>query len=190
MMRVLNVGGGASREIPVTYRGWVQDLLDIDPNVKPDILCDAKLMRKLPAARYDAVFCSHNLEHFYKHEVPVVLDGFGHVLKPNGFAQIAVPDMVALFEIIVSGQRDIEDSWYVSPGGPITFHDVLYGWGRQVEQGNLFYCHKTGFTRKSLTKVLRRAKFASVFVATDGFSLHAYAFKVKPTKARLRSLGL
>ena len=56
-MRVLNVGGGTNRQLPKQYAGWEQDVLDIDPNVKPDILCDAKLMRKLPAAKYDAVFC-------------------------------------------------------------------------------------------------------------------------------------
>ena len=188
-MRLLNVGGGAGRNVPAHYRDWDHDLLDIDPDVKPDIVCDAKELTTLPRSRYDAVYCSHNLEHFYKHEVPVVLAGFVHVLRPAGFAQIAVPDIGALFEAVRG--RDINDTWYVCGGGKISFHVVLYGWGAQVEKGNAFYAHKTGFTKKSLTKALTEAGFAKVMVANDDFgNLHAYAFKSRPQPELLKSLGV
>lgn len=189
-MNVLNVGGGGSRDLPSIYRGWEQTLLDVDPTVQPDIVCDAKKLGSLPAARYDAVFCSHTLEHFYQHEVPAVLGGFRHVLKPRGFAHVSVPDLGELFTAIVRDKRDIGETWYTCPGGPITFHDVLYGWGRQVAQGNVFYAHRTGFTQKSLAKSLRAAKFASVMTACDGGNLHAFAFKVKPNKEQRRRLGI
>jgi hypothetical protein len=189
-LHVLNVGGGGNREIPAIYKGWKQDLLDIDANVKPDIVCDAKDMRRLPASKYDAIFCSHNLEHFYKHEVPTVLGGFVHVLKPNGFAHVSVPDMDSLFECIVKGNRDIDDTWYQCGGGAISFHDVIYGWGRQVSQGNVYYSHKCGFTEKSLGKVLRGAGFKTVLTAADSGNLHAFAFKAKPPKEQLKRLGL
>ena len=165
-------------------------MLDIDPAVKPDICCDAKDMRKLPRAKYDAVFCSHNLEHFYKHEVPSVLDGMFHVLKPAGFVHIRVPDLAELFEQIVNGNLDIDDTWYVCGGGPIKFHDVLYGWGKQMANGNLFYAHRCGFTSKSLAKALRAAGFKTVMVARDSGNLHAYAFKGNPTEQQRRSLGV
>jgi hypothetical protein len=187
---VLNVGGGGSRDLPPHFSGWEQDLLDIDADVKPDIVCDAKDMRKLPKGKYDAVFCSHNLEHFYRHEVPLVLGGFMHVLKKDGFAQIAVPDMNAVFECLVKGNRDIEDSWYRVSAGPISFHDVIYGWGKQVEKGNHYFAHKCGFTEKSLTKILRAAGFKAVMTATDSGNLHAYAFPGRPTKDQKRRLGL
>lgn len=188
---VLNVGGGASRELPDIYKDWAQVLLDIDPAVKPDVVCDAKELRTLPRAQYDAVFCSHNLEHFYKHEVPAVLEGFLHVLNANGFAQIAVPDMQELFERVVTDCRDIDETWYVSAGGPISFHDVIYGWGKQVALGNVYYSHKTGFTEKTLAKALTKAGFHHVMTARDGGNLHAFAFKdkAKPTATRLRTLG-
>ena len=32
-MKVLNVGGGASRYLPPEYDGWEQDLLDIEAGV-------------------------------------------------------------------------------------------------------------------------------------------------------------
>jgi hypothetical protein len=189
---VLNVGGGTSRALPVTYKGWEQVLLDIDPAVLPDVVCDAKEMRKLPPAKYDAVFCSHNLEHFYKHEVPAVLHGFRHVLKADGFAQIAVPDMMELVERMVKDCRDLDETWYVSSGGPISFHDVIYGWGKEVARGNFYYSHKTGFTEKSLTKALTHAGFHQVLTARDGGNLHAIAFKgkAKPSASLLRTLGV
>ncbi len=112
MKKVLNVGGGPTRDLPIFYKGWTQVLLDIDPQVKPDVVCDAKQMGKLPRGAYDAVYCSHNLEHFYRHEVPNVLAGFQHVLKADGFAHIMVPDMNAVFEALKD--RDINDTWYRS----------------------------------------------------------------------------
>ena len=187
-MIVLNVGGGSSRDLPSAFKGWDQHLLDIDPAVNPDICLDAKEMRSIKA-RYDAVYCSHNLEHFYRHEVPVVLDGFVHVLRPSGFAQIAVPDVEAVMRAMLDGGHDIESTWYMASAS-VSFHDVLYGWNKAMAGGNLFYAHKCGFTEKSLTKALKAAKFKSVFVAKDGYSLHAYAFKSTPTKAQLQRLGL
>ena len=174
--------------MPPIYKGWEQHTLDIDANVKPDIICDAKKMHTLKT-KYDAIYCSHNLEHFYKHELPQVLSGFMHVLKPNGFANVAVPDMNAVFE--AARGRDIDDTWYKVPGGAVSFHDVIYGWGRQVSQGNLYYCHKTGFTEKSLGKTMRGCGFKQVLTATDGAgNLHAFAFRQKPSRDKLKRLGL
>jgi len=192
MKRVLNVGGGSNGDenLPRVFQGWECDVLDIDPNVKPDICWDARKLATLPGSKYDAVFCSHCLEHFHKHEVFSVLSGFGHVLKDVGFANIAVPDVMALCNSLVKDEKQIDDVWYQSPGGPITFHDVMYGWSKQIAGGNLFYCHKTAFTRASLTKALRAARFQTVLVAEDGYNLHAFAFKSKPAKARLAAMGL
>ena len=190
MKRVMNVGGGRFRDLPPLYRGWTQVLLDIDPEVTPDVCCDAKLMKTLKAKQYEAIFCSHNLEHFYQHDVPVVLGGFHHVLKPNGFVQIVVPDMRVLMEVVVKEGRDLTETWYVSSGGPVTFHDVLYGWGRAMRDGNLYYAHKCGFTERSLTKALHQAKFPHVFTSSRQANLEAYAFKLPPTKAQRLEIGL
>lgn len=189
MKRVLNVGGGASRELPTIYKGWQQDILDIDASVKPDIVLDAKQMTTLKPSQYDAVFCSHNLEHFYQHEVPLVLNGFKHVLRKTGFVHLAVPDLDALIKFVSTNACDLTDTWYHCGAGPITFHDVLYGWGRQVSQGNLYYAHKTGFTAKSLSRALGRAGFVSVRTASDGCSLHAFAFVQPASKQRLQEVG-
>lgn len=189
-MRVLNIGGGPTRELPIIYRGWEQVLLDIDPDVRPDIVCDAKNLRTLPARKYDAAYSSHMLEHFHKHEVPAVLAGMNHVLKRDGFVHLNVPDIGEVVRLMAEGNRDINDVWYMAGDHPITFHDVIYGWGIQVASGNAFYAHKTGFTRKSLTKALRGAGFVKVMTAPDkGGNIHAFAFKQEPGRDKLRRLG-
>ena len=188
-MIVLNVGGGASRHLPPSYRDWKQELLDIDPAVHPDIVCDAKEMHTIKK-KYDAVYCSHTLEHFYRHDVPRVLSGFLHVLNDKGFAHISVPDITSLMECMLKGHQDIEETWYVSPGGAISFHDVLYGWNKAMSGGNLYYAHKCGFTEKSLTKALRAAGFKKVFTASDSGNLFAYAFKVSASKQLMSMLGV
>src|SRR5215510_1625876 len=82
--KVLNVGGNNKAiAIPKHFEGWTHDLLDIDPRGKPDIVCDARKLTSLAPQTYDAVYSSHNLEHYFAHDVPKVLRGFHHVLKPN-----------------------------------------------------------------------------------------------------------
>lgn len=187
-MRLLNVGSGGGRQVPRIFAGWGQDTLDIDPNCKPDIVCDARWLSTVKA-RYDAVYCSHNIEHYYKHEVRDVLTGMLRVLKPNGFAHLTCPDINAVFAAVKG--RDIDETWYKAAGGPISFHDVIYGWGAQVAQGNLYYAHKTAFTERSLGKALRAAGFSKVFVASDGAgNLSSFAFKGTPTRDKLKRLGL
>lgn len=187
---LLNVGSANSKDVPSLYRLWQQDSLDIDPEVKPDIVCDAREMRRLPPSHYDAVYCSHCLEHFHRHEVSRVLEGFAHVLKPTGFTHVIVPNMQAVFDTLVHGKRDLHDTFYISAGGPITFHDVIYGWGKQVSTGNQYYCHKTGFTERSLAKALK-SHFKVVMTATDHVgNLYAFAFKQKPSRERMRLLGI
>lgn len=175
---MLNVGGGAARASPPGYEGWTHHVLDIDPDVQPDVCCDALLMReKLDASSYDAVYCSHNLEHFYQHDVPIVLAGFMHVLRKDGTAEIHVPNLSFLMEQVVDGKRDVNDVWYQSGGGPVTFHDVLYGWSKAMRAGNLFYAHKCGFTPASLKAALVSAGFSRVKIEAQESNLMARAKK-------------
>jgi hypothetical protein len=177
-MKVLNVGGGGSRKIPAQFDGWEQVLLDINPEVKPDVCLDAKEIGTLPENEYDAVYCSHTLEHFYKHEVQIVLKGFLHVLKPGGFAEVSVPDIRKLMDELISRNHDIDDVFYRAEYNmPITFHDVLYGWGQQVSSGNVFYAHKCGFTALSLATALEKAGFGDILQSIHDSNIYMKAFK-------------
>jgi hypothetical protein len=192
--RVLNVGGNNKKiPIPDCYSGWDHLLLDIDPRGKPDIVCDARNLHSLEGAQFDAVYCSHNLEHYYKHDCSKVLAGFLHVLKQDGFADIRVPDMMALMKRVGENDLDIEDVIYVAPGGPITVRDVIYGWSKEIERsGQDFYAHKTGFSDRSLTSALEQAGFGQVFpyLAPDILELRAIAFKTEASEPHWQLLGL
>lgn len=183
--KVLNVGGNSKNiPIPVYFDGWQHDLLDIDIRGLPDILCDAREMLTLPAAVYDAVYCSHNLEHYYRHDVKRVLEGFCHVLKDDGFADIRVPDMMQVMKIVMDNGLDIDDVLYHAPVGPILVRDVIYGFGVEIERsGNDYFAHRTGFSAKSLAHVLNECGFKGVYVECGNLEIRAIGFKQEPVNA-------
>jgi SAM-dependent methyltransferase len=192
---VLNVGG-RSKAIPIPphYAGWRHLLLDIDPAAgDADIVCDARELDGFEGGRFDAVYCSHNLEHYYRHDVPRVLAGFLHVLKPDGFAEIRVPDLEAVFRKVASGEVGLEDELYRADGGPIAAIDVVYGWGKEIEaNGQDFFAHKTGFTATTLVAALRRAGFGEIWMvpASGSYELRAFAFKAAPTPGQHKLFGI
>jgi hypothetical protein len=182
--RVLNVGGNnKSIPLPPQYTGWEHVLLDIDPRGHPDVVCDARELISLPGASYDSIYCSHNLEHYHRHDVAKVVAGFCHLLKPDGFAFVRVPDMHELMQTVVQKNLDIDDVLYQAPVGPILVRDVIYGYGREIEEsGNDFYAHKTGFTQKSLRAALVAGGFALVFAGTGNLEVTALALKAAPSE--------
>jgi SAM-dependent methyltransferase len=189
----LNVGGG-SKTIPVPdcFRTWRHDLLDIDPTVGPDICMDARELHKSAGSVYDAVYCSHNLEHYYRHHARVVVQNFIHVLKPDGFAYICVPDLRAVIEEVARHNLDLEDILYEIDGHKILVRDVIYGWSVEIEQSDKdFYAHKTGFSAKSLTRLLLECGFKGVYTGTsEPFNLIALAYKELPTDEQKKMFGL
>lgn len=192
MKKVLNVGGN-SKEIPLPpqYAGFEHLLLDIDASLMPDVVCDARQLTTLHPNQFDAVYCSHNLEHYYRHDVSKVLAGFQHVLKEDGFAHIIVPDIQEVMRTTLERGLDIEDVLYVSPAGPIMVLDVLYGYTVEIERsGHDFFAHKTGFTQKSLVKALEDAGFAKIYSAAAGLEVRALAFKRAPSEEMCRLFSL
>ena len=192
-LSVLNVGGGNKNvAIPAHFDGWRQTLLDVNPAA--DIVCDARKLRDfVPAMNCDAVYCSHNLEHYYQHEVPGMLGAFAAVLKPAGFAEIRVPDIGALILHMAVQKIDIAQMIYDSPAGPISAHDVFYGFGAEIrDSGKDYYAHKTGFSRASLSAALFAGGFPVLCFAPPlaDWELHVFAFKQQPDDALMQRLGL
>ncbi|TNF57232.1 MAG: methyltransferase domain-containing protein [Burkholderiales bacterium] len=183
MKRVLNVGGNSKAiPLPAPYADFEHLLLDIDPTGQPDIVCDARQLQTLATDQFDAIYCSHNLEHYYHHDVSKVLAGFRHVLKPDGFAHIRVPDVGAVMKACVERGLDIEDVLYQSSLGPISVLDVLYGYGKQIESSGVeFFAHKTGFTQKSLSRALVAAGFNRIYCTADNLEVTAWAFNGTPS---------
>lgn len=192
MNKVLNVGGNnKSIALPSYYAGWEHILLDIDAKGNPDIVLDARQLTQLPSSEYDAVYCSHNLEHYYRHDAARVLWGFLHLLKEDGFAHIVVPDLGELMLTVVKKELDIDDFLYQSAMGPVTVRDVMYGYGPEIERsGNDFYAHKTGYTRKALIALLNNSGFYYTYIGSGNLEIVAFAFKNPPSEAAIKLLKL
>ncbi len=176
---VLNVGcGHPQRRLNQYFNGpqWREIRLDIDPAVKPDILCSMTDMAAVASASVDAVWSSHNLEHLCRHQVPAALGEFIRVLKPGGLLMATLPDLQEVAQLVVAGR--LEEQAYMSPSGPVSALDMIYGHTASLARGYRFMAHRTGFTRRSLERVIREAGFADVRVRCGGaFDLWADAYR-------------
>jgi predicted SAM-dependent methyltransferase len=175
---VLNVGCGyAGQRMHPTFQGseWRELRLDIDPAVNPDIVCSMIDMKPLASGSVDAIWSSHNLEHLHRHEVPAALAEFLRVLRPGGVVLLTMPDLQKIAELVAADE--LENEAYLSPSGPISALDMIFGHTPSLAQGNFHMAHKTGFTARTLNRLLSEAGFADVTVTRDGFALWARAFK-------------
>ena len=90
--------------------------------------------------------------------------------------------------LVVNNGLDVEDALYQSSVGPVSVHDVLYGYGPEIERsGHDFFAHKVGFTPRLLSKVIHQAGFARMFSVVGNLEINALAFKGQPD-AELRAL--
>jgi SAM-dependent methyltransferase len=177
---VLHVGCGAASpdKLPGHFfpaGEWREIRLDIDPDVAPDVVSSITDMAAVPDGSVDAVWSSHNLEHLFPHEVPLALREFRRVLKPDGFALMTMPDLQQVAKLVAEDR--LTEPAYMSPMGPITPLDMLYGHGGSLAQGNAFMGHRGGFTARSLESSLLAAGFPIVRVVRDqSFALWATAY--------------
>lgn len=146
-MRVLYAGCGGDH-VP-EWLGHAEEVrLDIDERHSPDVV--ASIMDMGDVGTFDAVYCSHCLEHLATHEVDVALREFLRVLRPGGMAYVIVPNL----EGIVPDESVV----YESPSGPITGRDMYYGHAA-LSAENPYMAHKTGFVGVTIEAALRRAGF-------------------------------
>lgn len=177
---VLHVGCGAPNpeKLPTIFRGegWREIRLDIDPDVKPDIVGTMTDMSAVESGTVDALYSSHNVEHLYLHEVPIAFAEFFRVIKPGGFAVVTCPDIQEVAKLIAEGK--LEDAAYTAPAGPITPLDMIYGFSPSIARGNHFMAHRTGYTGTTLGQKLAKVGFAPVRVSKGKcFDLWARAEK-------------
>ena len=193
MPTLLHVGCGPKHKDRTTAGfntpDWTEIRLDIDPAVQPDVIGTMTDMAAVASASVDAVFSSHNIEHLYPHEVPLALAEFRRVLHDDGFAVITCPDLQSVAALVA--QDRLTEPAYVSPAGPITPLDILYGHRAAMARGNLFMAHRCGFTRKVRVATLQAAGFVSVIALArpKSFDLWALASKSPRSDAELRTLA-
>jgi SAM-dependent methyltransferase len=156
---LLNIGSGAPGGglLPALFASWRQLRVDLDPAVAPDVLADIVDLSPIPSGVADAVWTAHCVEHLYEHDVPAALGEIRRVLKDDGFACILVPDLQTIAGYIA--QDRMHEPLYISPAGPVTPHDVVFGFGPAIADGRLTMAHRCGFTPAAMTRCLQAAGF-------------------------------
>jgi predicted SAM-dependent methyltransferase len=195
MKKLLHVGCGPKRKDRTTAGfnkpEWQEIRLDIDPSVFPDVTGTMTDMGEVASVSVDAIFSSHNIEHLYPHEVPLALAEFLRVLSDDGFTVITCPDLQSVCALVA--QDKLTEAAYISPAGPISPVDILYGHRPSMSRGNLYMAHRCGFTRKVLQNTLQAAGFKSVATLARGqapfFDLFALASKSARTEDEMRALA-
>jgi ubiquinone/menaquinone biosynthesis C-methylase UbiE len=159
----LHVGCGQKSKNQTTsgFAGpdWNELRLDVDSSVNPDVVGSMLEMTAIKSHSIDAIYSSHNIEHLYPHEVPVALEEFKRVLRPDGFVVVTCPDLDSVCAAVVEG--GLTKALYTSPAGPIAPIDILFGHRASLQRGNLYMAHRSGFTESVLSATFQAAGFGS-----------------------------
>lgn len=119
----LNLGSGSNR-----IEGFIN--VDVEPSVKPDVLCDF-VNKQLPykAASVTEVVLFHTIEHLPKRLHKRVLAEIWRVLKPGGSLLISYPEFtecVRRWKTNYAGKKDFwEKTIYGRQLYPSDFHVAL-----------------------------------------------------------------
>src|SRR5262249_8031662 len=132
---VVNCGCGlpGTVRLPAHFDSWRQLRVDVDPVAKPDVVANITDLSMIESGSASAVWTAHCIEHLFAHEVGVALREFGRILRDDGFACIIVPDLQAVASYVAADR--LHEVLYKSPSGPITAHDVIYGFGAAIAVG-------------------------------------------------------
>jgi SAM-dependent methyltransferase len=157
---VVNVGCGPALVLTRSplFRDWRQLRVDIEESVHPDVIADLTDLSPIDDNIADAVWSSHCVEHLYQSQVRGALDEFYRILAEDGFAVILVPDLQAVADRIVNDKFD--EPIYASAMGPVSAHDMFYGFGPSIVAGETAMAHRCGFTPTILVNLLNATHFA------------------------------
>lgn len=189
--QVLHVGCGSATIERMTSgfrQGWKEIRFDINPSVNPDLVGTITDMAAVTDESVDAVYSSHNVEHVYSYQVASVLKEFRRVLKSDGFLVVTCPDIQSVAKQVAEGR--LTDPLYISPAGPITALDIIYGHAASLTKGEEYMAHRTAFTAETLTTELRGAGFGTIGMRRRerAWDLWAIATKRTVDQAMMRQL--
>jgi SAM-dependent methyltransferase len=164
--------GCANTDLPVWFKDWEQVRLDADEQMQPDVVASIADMGDI--GTFDAVYCSHTLEHLHHNDVKKALKEFLRVINECGFVILFVPDLENVTDL--ENVKPDEEVLFRSPAGDICGLDLIYGF-RDYSKDNPYMMHKTGFTQDTLKKELKEAGFNVIKVQRlPDYNLFAVAF--------------
>jgi predicted SAM-dependent methyltransferase len=178
---LVNLGSGAkgTTALPGIFSSWRELRVDADAAVAPDLLADITDLSAIETGAASAVWSSHSLEHLYLHQVNRAVAEAYRILADDGFFCVIVPDLQILAEYIANDRMD--EAVYRSAAGPVTAHDIIFGFGGYLARGLEGMAHHCGFTPQLLARKLQEAPFAEVVLKRrPNHELAALAFKRRP----------
>jgi SAM-dependent methyltransferase len=193
----LNAGCGSTKNshLPRVFRKWDQIRVDVDPSLKPDLVASIADLSAIPDASVDAVWCSHCVEHLFPHQVPLAFAEFRRVLRNDGFACIIVPDLQEIFQWIANDR--MQETIYESAAGPVTAHDMIWGFGPAIAHGMLSMAHHCGFTPTHFLESLKATGFSEIVLRRRinklelaGLALQRPSESTEERQKRTADLGL
>jgi SAM-dependent methyltransferase len=194
---LVNVGCGARNgyTLPDYFQDWRELRVDVDPAVQPDLVADLTDLSAIADGSADAVWASHCVEHLYEHQVRIALTEFHRVVRADGFVCVIVPDIQAVAQYVAADR--LHETLYESPAGPVTPHDMIFGYGAAIAKGQTSMAHRCGFTPGMLQQSFRQLPFAEVLLRRRTAELELVAV-ARPVPARddaeraalMASLGL
>jgi hypothetical protein len=175
---ILNLGC-ADTHLENVAEGWQEVRADIDPRYDPDIIVDVRDLSSLEHKSFDAIYCSHVIEHVYAFEVLPMLRNFHRIARE--YVQIRCPDIGMIAKTIAAGIAP-DQPLYRAPAGIVTALDLIYGYAPHIKNTSEFYAHKTGFTNAILGRLLTMVGFGyvRVFEHPNEWELEAIAEFHKP----------
>jgi SAM-dependent methyltransferase len=161
---LVNLGCGPkdSAWLPAMFADWRELRVDADPKAAPDLLADITDLSAIETGSIDAIWSAHCLEHLYLHQVPGAIAEMHRVLADDGFMCLIVPDLQVLAEYIVNDK--LHEVIYQSAAGPITAHDIIFGYGPYIARGHSGMAHRCGFTPGLLVRELQKSPFAEIIL--------------------------
>lgn len=167
--KIVDLGSGPQDQSYATDEGKVLRV-DIREDAKPDFRCD---VRRTPFAtgEFDIVFSSHTLEHFCRTDLPVVLDEWTRIMKPDGEMRLLLPNLKWAAQHIMNDEIDND------------VMNVLYG--AQTYDENF---HKVGLTPQIVEQLLAERGFTKFIWDYENYHMFVRAFKVDPGD-KLQQLG-
>lgn len=168
---------------------WREVRMDVNPEVRPNIVSSLLDMCMLENDSFDAVFAAHALERLYAHEVGKALTNIHRVLNQDGYLVLICADLQSACALVAEDK--LLEPAYNSPAGPVAPIDIIYGFRPALAAGYERHASKCGFTARALMGTLAQAGFGAIWTARNAaaFTLMGLAAKEERSEDFLRELA-
>lgn len=129
-------------------RDFGDDWYNVDAHPHPHVDSSEIGLLTFKGNEIDLIYASHFLEYLEPKKAEYLLCRWLHVLRPGGKIRLAVPDFMAMMQLYIDGQYDLQ-----------SFLGPIYG---QMECDKKDIFHKTGYDFDTLSQLLESVGFVDV----------------------------